>query len=349
MAVELRETSRCVALEGTPSGARFPEQGFAPVAARQTGPIKVLLVPVVYMADGSGRVPDLSAPVLEQMRQKMYEMYPTSDVQLSVRAAVSTTSCDLSEMLDQMRELRASDAPPSDLGYYGLVLPKPTFAQYCEGTCTTGIAGFGAINGTSTAGMGVAFPETIAGTFVHEMGHVYRRPHSPCGSVGGPDKNYPYPNAGLGTWGYDLRTRELFDPGTHSDFMSYCAPDWISDYSFQGILERIVVVNDFAGTPKVKALGPAQRYRTLRVDEQGNPSWGLELSSHSAPAGDPVELTAVDEQGQPAGRLKAFAETTGEGELDYFVPQDDAPYGVRLPNGRVIAFGDSARYSPFAR
>jgi hypothetical protein len=280
----------------------------------------------------------------------MYEMYPTTDVQLSVHTPVSTSCSDLSDMLDQMRELRNSDAPASDVGYYGLVLPRPTFAEYCEGTCTTGIAGFGAISGTSTAGMGVAFPETIAGTFVHEMGHVYRRPHAPCGAVGAPDKSYPYPNAALGSWGYDMRTRELFDPGTHSDFMSYCSPDWISDYSFQGILERIVVVNELAGAPRVKALGPMNRFRTLRVDAQGNPRWGLDLEAHAAPAGDPVELTAVDAQGQPVAQLSAFYETTGDGELAYFVPVDDTQsYGVRLPSGRVVAFAEPAGYSPFAR
>ncbi len=55
--VELRETSRCTQLAGTPVGARFPETGLAPVGARYTGPVKVMVVPVRYDADGSGRLP----------------------------------------------------------------------------------------------------------------------------------------------------------------------------------------------------------------------------------------------------------------------------------------------------
>ena len=60
--VELRETSKCTPLVGTPVGARFPETGLAPLGARLTGPVKVMLVPVRYDADGSGRLrPDSSS------------------------------------------------------------------------------------------------------------------------------------------------------------------------------------------------------------------------------------------------------------------------------------------------
>jgi hypothetical protein len=346
--VELRETSRCTALAGIPVGARFPEQGMAPVGARRTGPIKVMLVPVRYEADGSGRLPDTSPEQLQQMTKRLYSMYPTTEVMLSVRNTVATDRTDLSDMLDQMRELRAADAPPSDLSYYGLVRQAETFGDYCQGTCTTGIAGFGSMNGTAAAGMGVGFPETAAGTFVHELGHIYRRPHAPCGGAGAPDESYPYPNAGLGSWGYDFQTRELFDPTTHVDFMSYCSPDWISDYNYQQILERIVVMNQRAFSRRITS-GTPPSYRTLRVAHSGQARWGLDLGPQLDPPGDPIKLKALDTQGSLV-ELSATFEDGPDGEQSYFVPAGQLDWqAIQVPGGPLVPYSDATQNKPFQR
>jgi Peptidase M66 len=360
-AVELRETSRCTALSGTPVGARFPETGLLPVGARATGPIKVMLVPVRYEADGSGRLPDTSPEQLNLMSRRLYAMYPTTDVMLSVRDVVGTDRTQLGDMLDQMRELRTSDAPPTDLAYYGLVRQAETFVDYCQGSCTTGIAGFGSMSGTASAGMGVGFPESAASTFVHELGHIYRRPHAPCGGAAAPDENYPYPNAGLGSWGYDLETRELFDPQNHVDFMSYCSPDWISDYNYQQILERIIVVNQRAtlqveGTapgaplPAPPPPGPAQAFRTLRVSKAGRASWGLELHARLAPPGDPIHLKALNAAGAVVEELAATFEDGPEGEQAYFIPAGHADWhAIQVPGGPLVSYAGTTQNKPFKR
>ena len=358
-AVELRETSRCTALSGTPVGARFPETGLAPVGARATGPIKVLLVPVRYEADGSGRLPDTSPEQLNLMSRRLYAMYPTTQVMLSVRDVVGTDRTQLGDMLDQMRELRSSDAPPTDLAYYGLVRQAETFVDYCQGSCTTGIAGFGSMSGTASAGMGVGFPESAASTFVHELGHIYRRPHAPCGGAAAPDASYPYPDAGLGSWGYDLETRELFDPQNHVDFMSYCSPDWISDYNYSQILERIIVVNQRANMPKVEGSAPgaplpppaaAQAFRTLRVSNSGQASWGLDLHSRLAPPGDPVRLKALDATGTVIEEFAATFEDGPEGEQAYFVPAGRVGWqAIQVPGGPRAPYTDATPNTPFKR
>ena len=348
-AVELRETSRCTALSGTPVGARFPEQGMAPVGARATGPVKVMLVPVRYKADGSGRLPDTSPEQLEKMSKRLYSMYPTSEVMLSVRSVVDTDRTELGDMLDQLRELRDADAPPSDLAYYGLVRQTETFSDYCQGTCTTGLAGFGSQNGTSTAGMGVGFTNAAASTFVHELGHIYRRPHAPCGGAGAPDASYPYPDAGLGSWGFDLQTRELFDPTTHLDFMSYCSPDWISDYNYQLILQQIIVVNQRAER-RVATRGRPPAFRTLRVGKDGQARWGLDLHPRLEPPGDPTLLKALDAQGGVVETLNAYFEDGPDGETSYFVPTGHANWAaIQVPGGAALPYLAPTDNKPFAR
>lgn len=348
--LELRETSKCTPLMGTPAGARFPETGLSPVGARLTGPVKVMLVPVRYDADGSGRLPDLSDKQLMQMTDKLYSMYPTSEVVISKHEPVGTTRTDIGDMLDQMRELRDSDGPPSDLAYYGMVRQAETFRDYCQGSCTTGIAGFGSQNGTSTAGMGIGYIDAAAGTFVHELGHIYRRPHAPCGGAAGPDDEYPYAEGALGSWGYDLKTKELFDPGTHVDFMSYCSPEWISDYNYQLILERIVVVNQRAGMQVLPPPGLPQVFRTLLVSATGQARWGLELRPRSQPPGDPVTVEVLDAQGGVLTQAVAYHELVADGDHAYFVPAAHTGWhSVRVPGAAPMAYSGTTANQPFTR
>ena len=348
--VELRETSRCTTLTGTPAGARFPETGLTPVGARYTGPVKVMIVPVRYDVDGSGRLPDTSPEQLALMTRRLYSMYPTSEVTLSVHDSVGTDRTDLNDMLDQMRELRVADAPPTDLSYYGMVRPAETFSDYCQGTCTTGIAGFGSQAGTAAVGMGVGFPDSAAGTFVHELGHIYRRPHSPCGGAAAPDVSYPYADAGLGSWGYDLQTRELFDPATHVDFMSYCSPDWISDYNYQLILERIIVVNRHAVFRRIPGPDAPRAFRTLRVAKNGQARWGLDLHAQLDPPGDPINLQALDAQGTVLEEVPATFEAGPDGEQSFFIPAGHAGwYAIQVPGGPTARYAEPTQNKPFKR
>lgn len=349
--VELRETSKCTPLMGTPVGARFPESGLAPVSARATGPVKVLLVPVRYDADGSGRLPDTSQEQLDQMRKRLYAMYPTNQVTLTVREPVGTNATDIEEMLDQMRQLRESDDAPSDLAYYGMVRQAETFREYCERSCTTGIAAFGSQNGTSTAGMGIGYlGQQTTGTFTHELGHIYRRAHSPCGGASGVDANYPYPEAALGSWGYDLNSRELYDPAETVDLMSYCSPDWISDYTYQALIEQIVVVNRRAAMKRERSPGAASVYRTLLVSASGQTRWGLELRPRFDPPGDPLSVSILDGGGSVLTRVTAFQQELGDGGRAIFVPAAKAGWdSVSAPGAVVTRYSSTTRHRPFTR
>jgi hypothetical protein len=75
----------------------------------------------------------------------------------------------------------------------------------------------------------------------HEIGHTHGRKHAPCGTVG-PDGNYPYPGGTIGVMGFDRRTGAFIDPAS-SDILGFCGNQWISDYTYDGLLERVALVN----------------------------------------------------------------------------------------------------------
>ncbi len=80
-----------------------------------------------------------------------------------------------------------------------------------------------------------SFAEPDASIIAHELGHNLSLRHVPCPTnISNPDPNYPYADASIGSWGY--LNGSMKDPGRNKDLMAYCAPMWISDYSFNKAL-----------------------------------------------------------------------------------------------------------------
>jgi len=70
-------------------------------------------------------------------------------------------------------------------------------------------------------------------TAAHEFGHNLRREHAPCGNPAYPDPDYPYSNGIIGQFGFNLSQFTVI-PNTYKDIMSYCSPEWVSDYTYIG-------------------------------------------------------------------------------------------------------------------
>jgi hypothetical protein len=79
----------------------------------------------------------------------------------------------------------------------------------------------------------------------HEVGHLCGRPHAPCGGPAAPDPWYPtyggFGPASIGEFGVDVATLDIMDPATTEDFMSYCAPTWISPYQYEHIRNWLLI------------------------------------------------------------------------------------------------------------
>ena len=76
---------------------------------------------------------------------------------------------------------------------------------------------------------------SASGVAAHEWGHNWGRQHAPCGDPANPDPNFPYGGGVTGVYGYD-QVGQVVKPPTAHDLMGYCSNDWISDYTYLGVL-----------------------------------------------------------------------------------------------------------------
>ena len=222
-----------------------PGQGPLPLGAVDMPVLQLVLVPMKYTADGSGRLPDTSQQQLERIKASLLAMLPLRDLQLSVRDVVETNvvldAQTFPLFLDKVRALRASDNVAMNVHYLGLVAPAPTLADYCQGSCTAGLA-FGNMSDDPTlrAGVAVSLPgDEAIRTLIHELGHTLGLRHAPCNTGDALDPLFPHEGGLVGVWGYDERQRKLRDPASVGDFMGYCPDHWISDYSYTRVFDRV--------------------------------------------------------------------------------------------------------------
>lgn len=332
---------------GAPTpGAVYPAAGSEALAALSSGPsIKVVLVPIQYNADGSGRLPDTSPSQIQRLQEHMYRTYPVASVDLVVRDApmqwnytVSPWGDGWGELLQQLMYARDQDNPGVNVYYYGAFQPSQSFYQYCQQGCVAGLSagGVGPGDDWARASLGVLYDgEYSAGTFIHEVGHAHGREHAPCapgGQIQSVDPAYPYPNAFLGVWGYDLVDHELIEPSGARDFMSYCDPTWVSDYTFNGLFERIALLNGaaaFSGAP--------QAYRLLSLDGSGELRAGPRIELRTPPSGPARTVALLGAAGEPLGETQAryHAYTHIPGGI-LLVPEPDAAVHRVAVGGRAV-------------
>ncbi len=187
------------------------------------------LVPVLDTA-GTPRVGNISTANEAAFLAATMNVHPLAQYDAEVHATYTADAAALvstngngawGDILSQMLALRTMEG--SGRQYYGVVK-----APYRSGIAGIGYVGLPAAVGWDDAG---SAPWIAA----HELGHNWGRSHSPCGGASNPDPSYPYANGRTGTTGYDIAFGVLHAP-SEFDVMSYCHPEWISDYTYAGVL-----------------------------------------------------------------------------------------------------------------
>jgi Peptidase M66 len=324
-AVAIRETTMGVQADDV-AGAIYPTDGFVPMSARDTGAngIQVVIVPIRYDADGSGRLPDTSDAQLALLRDEMYALYPVQKIDITIGAplawstVVSANGSGWGRLLNAVITRRYQDHAVGPIYYYGMFQPGPSMATFCGSGCVAGLssASSNPDDEFARASIGLGYRDKYAGTettFVHEVGHAHGRQHAPC-QVPDPDPEYPYADGEIGDWGYDLANKKLIDPaGKARDMMGYCDPDWISDYTFNALVERVSYLN---GTAR-KIGGPQpEAWVSYVIDEEG------------AHRGDTMTIAAAP---TAATRLvERISGTSAEQVETRFYPFDHVPGGILL-------------------
>jgi hypothetical protein len=197
----------------------------------------------------SGATGEVSVATRGDFLQLTRLVYPIAQTDGDVHAVYTTSTTDA---------LQADDAN----GAWGTILSELDVLRVMEGTSRTyygvvhvdypsGAAGLG-YRGKPTA-MGYDRAGDLSRVMAHELGHTWNRLHSPCGQPLGVDPNYPYASGTIGVYGFDLQANALRSPSS-PDVMGYCGNPWISDYTYNGVLDYRVATQAL----RAAALAPAQ-------------------------------------------------------------------------------------------
>jgi len=197
---------------------RWPSSGWYDLDVTTMPSLDVTFVPINL----NGTTPSVSQSDAEAMLDETLLVHPVGTYTIEIRSPYTfngSSSDDWVNLLYELSDLRAGES--SDRTYYG-VLPSPI---------SSGIGGIGFIG--YPVALGLVDDHIVA----HELGHTLSLNHAPCGGASGSDPGYPYAGGSIGTWGYDIASGQLVDPNAHKDVMSYCGPNWISDYNYAGVVD----------------------------------------------------------------------------------------------------------------
>jgi hypothetical protein len=327
----------------------FPADGTtAPFNAKTASQkLRVKFVPVTYEAvTGTSLTPDLAD--VATLKDTLYKMYPVASVEITVReplkwsTPVEADGPGWSALLSGIMQLRRADKADRDVYYVGVFTPKETIDQFCaKGSCILGIAPQASERDVGMrAALVLGYGQRGAGsTLAQELAHAMGRLHAPCGSPQAIDDAYPYTGGGIGTWGYDVLKKQLVDPGRYRDYMSYCGPTWVSDYTYQGVYDRMEILTDqqkaidatppsSTGTPPKQAQMQTQLQRSFLVEADGSVTEGPDLEVLAAndahESGATVDVTYEGAGGRSfaaKGRVRSIA---GVGSRLVVVPQEPA-------------------------
>jgi hypothetical protein len=126
--------------------------------------------------------------------------------------------------------------------------------------------------------------------------------------------------------GYNAITEELVGNWVY-DFMSYCDPNWISDYHFARLDERSQAVNSHSKG----SAGQGRPWRTLVMGPTGEVTDGPVLHPLFPPEGRPVAVELLDGAGEVVEEVEGV-----------FRPFSDPGGGVVL-FPEPVGFGGTAR------
>ena len=284
-------------IEVDPDGTLDPGLGVAkriPEAGRLAVDVKVMplfdltLIPFIWTETRDSSIVDLvgamaADPEHHEMLRDMRTLLPIGALAVTAHESVLSSSNSTFSLLTQTDAIRVMEG---GVGHY-------------QGMMSGSLSGaYGVANLPGRSSFSRPVPSTIA----HELGHNLSLLHAPCGTPN-PDPSYPYLDGSIGAWGYDFRDGGRLVRPSAPDVMSYCGPEWISDYHFSNAL-RYRLSDE--GTAAVAAASASTQSLLL---------WGG-VGADSVPYLEPAfVIDAPTALPDSVGEYRVTGRTTGGGEL----------------------------------
>ena len=196
-------------------------------------PLDLKIVPVNYTHQGTLGTGIYPGRSIDPISDWLIRTFPLSAVNVTYHTGYNfsgdlSLSSEWVRLLVEMTGLKAGEGAPDGQVYYALVPTRDDGNRWF----IAGIAGIGWLGHRVSVGLDLNEAGRSGSLAGHEIGHNFGRAHAPCGGPSSVDAAYPYAGASIGEYGLDVASNTLLDPATTVDMMSYCRPEWISDYTY---------------------------------------------------------------------------------------------------------------------
>jgi hypothetical protein len=201
--------------------------------------LNVMVVPVEYIHTERGRSVTYPAPDTSFMQEALFRMYPVPAVNITIHAKTTyagnlKNDPDWDNLLNQIDALKMSEGKPASTVYFGMIplldASGNTWFGYTGGVVGYGFVGYRASIAVTKAVVYGNWDLHGDDFAAHEIGHNLGMDHTPC-NVDSP-YTYPYANGAIGQYGYNVNAQSIIDKN-RPDIMSYCEPEWVSDFTYQ--------------------------------------------------------------------------------------------------------------------
>jgi hypothetical protein len=201
--------------------------------------LNVTVVPIEYTHTGRTRPGLYPAPDISYMQEALLRMYPVAAVNIFAHQKITFVG-DLSQdgtwdvLLDQIDSMKQSEGKSESTVYFGMI-PLVDGSGNTWFSYTGGVVGYGYVGYRASIAVTKAM---VYGDWdlhgddfaAHEIGHNLGMDHTPC-NVDSPYA-YPYANGAIGQYGFYVNNQSVVDKD-RPDIMSYCEPEWVSDFTYQ--------------------------------------------------------------------------------------------------------------------